>query len=174
MTLSQTAENIRAIILDIDGVLTDGRVGYSDSEHEIKFFDVKDGHGIKLLIRAGLRVGLFSGRTSNANERRAAELGIHFMYQNEKNKREAFDRLLREQDLNAEQCLYVGDDLVDIPVIKRAGIGVAVGDAVAEVQHAADWVTQAPGGRGAVREVAERVLKLQGKWDGLLERYLGN
>ncbi len=173
MTSEQTAQQIKAVILDIDGVLTDGRVGYSETEHEIKFFDVKDGHGIKLLIRAGLRVGLFSGRESKANRRRAEELGIHFIYQNEKNKREAFARLLNDQDLNAEECLYMGDDLVDIPVLRRAGMGVAVGDATADTKQAADWVTQANGGHGAVREVAEWLLKAQGKWDGLIQRYVG-
>ncbi|MFO7821292.1 MAG: HAD-IIIA family hydrolase [Lentisphaeria bacterium] len=172
MTLQEKAENIKAVILDIDGVLTDGRVGYNDTEDEIKFFDVKDGHAIKLLMRGHIKVGVLSGRISKANQTRAAELGLHFMYENEKNKREAFNRVLCEQKLTPEECLYIGDDLVDLPVLRRAGIGVAVGDAVPEIRDYVDWITQAPGGRGAIRETAVWLLKMQGKWNDLIERYM--
>ena len=162
--------SIRAVVLDVDGVLTDGRIGYGGDD-EIKFFDVKDGHAIKLLLRAGIKVGLLSGRASAANRRRAQELGLSFVYEGEKDKRAAFGRLLTQQTLTAEQVLYMGDDLVDIPVLRAAGVGVAVADAGPEVQRGADWVTAAPGGHGAVREAAVWLLKEQGKWDELIARY---
>ncbi len=171
--MSTTDPNkITAVILDIDGVLTDGRVGYGATADEIKFFDVKDGHGLKLLSRAGIKVGILSGRSSQANLTRARELGVDFLYQGEKDKREAFGRLLQEQNLTAEECLYMGDDLVDIPCMRRAGISVAVGDAVQEAHQVADWSTCKAGGRGAVREMAEWLLKQQGHWDRLVARYL--
>jgi len=171
MSLEAKAAKIRAVILDVDGVLTDGRIGYAGDD-EVKFFDVKDGHGIKLLRRAGLRVGMFSGRGSDANLRRARELSLDFVYQNEKDKRAAFERLLAEQELEADECLYIGDDVVDIPCMRRAGIGVAVADAVPEVKEAADRTTDNRGGRGAVREVAMWLLRLQNKYDTLMARYL--
>ena len=173
MSLSEKAKNIRAVVLDVDGVLTDGRVGYGGAgDDEIKFFDAKDEHGIKLLLRAGIQVGLFSGRTSAANRKYATELRLSFVYENQKNKREAFETLLQEQNLTAAQCLYVGDDLVDLPVLRRAGVGVAVADAIAEAKSTADWVTVAAGGLGAVREVAEWLLKEQGKWQEQIARYM--
>ena len=172
MDLSAKARAIKAVILDVDGVLTDGRIGYGADSEAVKFFNARDGHGIKLLGRAGLLVGILSGRTDAANGRRANELSLDFVYEGEKNKREAFDRLLREHSLAAEECLYVGDDVVDIPVMRRCGLGVAVADAAPEVLEAADRVTALPGGHGAVREVARWLLVEQGKWAGLMSRYL--
>ena len=129
---------IRAIILDVDGVLTDGRIGYGGgSPDEIKFFDVKDGHGIKLALRAGLQVGILSGRTSAANRRRAEELGLSFLVEGAKDKAAAFETLLQQQQLAAHECLYVGDDLIDLPVMRRVAISVAVADAAPELlEHA--------------------------------------
>lgn len=172
MNASDKANGIRAVVLDVDGVLTDGRTGYMGNSDELKFFDVKDGHGIKLMLRAGLRVGLLSGRSSDANRRRASELSLSFVYQGEKRKAEAFERLLTEQELRAEQVLYVGDDLVDAPCMRRAGLAVAVADAVPEVCAVADWRTKRCGGFGAVREVAEWLLRSQGKWQAVVARYL--
>lgn len=168
------ARQIRAVILDVDGVLTDGRIGYGPDAGEIKFFDVRDGHAIKLLLRAGLRVGLLSGRASAANRQRAAELGLSFVYEGEKDKAAAFARLLREQGLAAAECLYMGDDLVDLPVMRRAGLAVAVADAVPEVRTAAAWTTAAPGGRGAVREMAVWLLRQQDAWDRVTARYFAD
>ncbi len=163
---------IECVILDVDGVMTDGRVGYAaNQEDEIKFFDVKDGHAIKLLARAGLRVGILTGRTSRANRIRARELDLAFVYEGEKNKLAAFERLLREQQLTAEQCLYIGDDLVDLPVMRRCRLAVAVADAVDEVLQVADYVTKAGGGRGAIREVAVELLKQRGAWKKVTGRY---
>lgn len=171
-SLGEKARQIRLVLLDVDGVLTDGRIGYFGETGEIKFFNVKDGHALKLLRRAGLRVGIFSGRASAANRRRAVELGMEIVRENVKDKRAAFPILLKEHGWTPEECLYVGDDMVDIPVLKAAGIGVAVADAPPEVRAAADWCTQAAGGAGAVREVAVWLLKEQNMWRKVMERYL--
>ena len=171
MTLSAKARRIKAVILDVDGVLTDGRFGYGDGDGEIKFFHARDGHALKLLQRAGIRTGILSGRSSQANTRRALELSMDFVYQGEKDKREAFGRLLTAADLASDEVLYVGDDLVDVPVIRRAGVGVAVADAVPEVKETADWTTTERGGHGAVREVAVWLLKEKGLWESVYARY---
>lgn len=171
MNIDDKARAIRVVILDVDGVLTDGRIGYDGSGQEIKFFDVKDGHVIKLLRRAGFVVGILSGRSSKANQIRARELDLDFLMQNEKIKLDAFERLIRELGVAPEECLYIGDDLVDIPVFRVCGLGVAVGDAVDEAKAAADIVTQATGGRGAVREIGVWLLKIQDKWNSVTARY---
>ncbi len=163
---------IKLVVLDVDGVLTDGRIGYGGgAAEEIKFFDVQDGLGIKLLQAAGLKVGILSGRTSQANRRRAEELGVDFLCEGEKEKGAAFARLLQQQRVEACQCMCMGDDLVDLPVLRRAGLAVAVANAVDEVKQMADWVCERSGGRGAVREAAMRLLKSQGKWRELVARY---
>ncbi|MDT8390219.1 MAG: HAD-IIIA family hydrolase [Lentisphaeria bacterium] len=163
---------IKAVILDIDGVLTDGRVGYGcGSDDEIKFFDVQDGLGIRLLIESGVLVGVLSGRRSKANRRRAEELRLSFMVEGARDKRDGFARLLQQQGLEACQCLYVGDDLIDLPVMGQVGVAVAVGNAVDEVKAAAHWVCEKTGGRGAVREVAERLLKASGQWQSVVSGY---
>ena len=162
--------NVRAVVLDIDGVLTDGRVGY-DGERKIKFFNYRDGHWIKLALRAGLLVGALSGATSPANAQRAGELGFSFLYEGVKDKLEGFENLLAEWKLAPEECLYMGDDLVDMPPMRRAGVAVAVRDAVWELDEVADWRTETPGGHGAVCEVIRELLTAQGKLDALLERY---
>ncbi len=170
MISQNNIDDITTIILDVDGVLTDGRVGYGD-EDEIKFFNVRDGHGIKLAMRAGLQVGLLSGRSAAANRRRAEELGMNFVYENCKNKLQTFEKLLQEHSLRAEQCLYIGDDIVDGPVMKRCGIGITVADAPDYMDEFSDMRTRLPGGRGAVREVLDWLLQKQSKWDALMERY---
>ncbi len=171
MNSSENAKLIKAIVLDVDGVMTDGRLGYTGRD-VIKFFDIKDGHAVKLAMRAGLKVGILSGRSDDANQQRADELALNFRYQGEKDKNAAFTRLLDEQGLRAEECLYIGDDLVDIPVIRRAGIGVCVSNAHDEVKKYADWETELCGGRGAVCEVIVRLLKERDDWQSIMERYL--
>jgi len=171
MSLAARAKRIRAVVLDIDGVLTDGRVGYGPVPGEIKFFDVRDGHAIKLLLRSGLRVGVLSGRASEANRQRAAELGLSFVFEGEKDKAAGFARLLEQEHLAPEECLVVGDDVMDIPVMRQGGVAVAVADAVPEAAAVADWQTRAGGGRGAVREVAVWLLKIQGNWETVMARY---
>ena len=170
MISSETFKRIRAVVLDVDGVLTDGRAGYGAAEG-IKFFNMRDGHWMKLAMRAGLKVGLLSGRGSEANRKRAAELGLSFIYENCKDKLEGFERLLAEHGLRPEECLYIGDDVIDLPVLRRAGVAVAVADAVPELDEAADFRTQLPGGHGAVYEAIRRLLIEQEKLDSVMERY---
>lgn len=170
MISSEAFKQIKAIVLDIDGVLTDGSVGYGAAE-EIKFFNVRDGHWMKLAIRAGLKVGLLSGRSSEANRKRAAELGLSFIYENCKDKLAAFEQLLVEHVLRPEECLYIGDDVIDMPVLSRVGVAVAVADAVLELDEVVHFRTQLPGGHGAVYEAIRRLLIEQGKLDLVMERY---
>lgn len=171
MTLSERAKRIRAVALDIDGVLTDGRIGYGSGAGEIKFFDVKDGLGIKLLQRAGIKVGVLSGRSSQANRTRIAELGLDFAIEGSHDKGSALEELAAQLGGETSEILFVGDDLVDLPAMRRAGVAVAVGDATAEARQAADLTTQRPGGRGAVREAAEWLLREQGRWDDIVTHY---
>lgn len=161
---------IKAVILDIDGVLTDGRVGYGAGE-EIKFFHVRDGHAIKLAQRGGLIVGAISGRSAKANQRRAEELAFDFLFEGRADKRTAFDEVLTRFRLRPEECLYIGDDQIDIPVMRMAGIAATVADAPAEMDGFCDWRSVLPGGHGAVREIIERLLKEQGKWESLCGKY---
>lgn len=172
MRQPENLHKIKVIVLDVDGVLTDGRIGYHADGHEIKFFHVRDGHGLKLAMRAGLKVGILSGRRSAANETRAGELGLNFIYQGCKDKRTAFETMLADQHVTAEEVMYVGDDLVDMPPMRMAGFAVAVADAVPELDAVAHYRTALPGGQGAVREAVEYLLKGQDKWDSVLERYL--
>ena len=161
---------IRVVVLDIDGVLTDGRVGY-DGERKIKFFNYRDGHWMKLAIRAGIRVGLLSGARSPANAQRAEELGLSFLREGIKDKLAGFEELLAELEIDPAECLYMGDDVVDMPPMRRAGVAVAVRDAVPELDEVADWRTETPGGHGAVREVVRELLAAQNKLDAVLEVY---
>lgn len=170
MTLHDKAQRIKALVLDIDGVLTDGRITYL-GEDEAKSFHVRDGHGLKLARRAGLRVGALSGRSCAANRRRAAELEFDFLYEGKKDKRAAFAELLVEQGLQAEECLAVGDDVVDLPMLRAAGVAVAVADASADLDAVCDFRTTLPGGHGAVREIVEWLLKETGRWAELVQRY---
>ena len=162
--------DIRAIILDIDGVLTDGRVGY-DGVNKVKFFNYRDGHWIKLALRAGLIVGALSGAQSPANRQRTDELGFTFCREGVKDKLEGFEKILAEWKLAPHECMYIGDDVVDMPPMRRAGVAVAVADAVPELDEVADWRTRLGGGQGAVREAIRELLIAQGKLDRLLERY---
>jgi 3-deoxy-D-manno-octulosonate 8-phosphate phosphatase (KDO 8-P phosphatase) len=172
MISQKKINKIKAIILDIDGVLTDGKIGYSRDSEEIKFFHVRDGSAIKMALRADLLVGVLSGRSSEANRHRAKELGLSFIYEGEKNKRETFERLITEKNLKYEECLFMGDDLIDIPPLMKSGIAVITGDAPEELNGFCDFRTKAFGGKGAVREVIVWLLKGQKKWDNLLERYV--
>ena len=170
MIPSEKLADIRAVVLDIDGVLTDGRVGY-DGVGKVKFFNYRDGHWIKLALRAGLIVGALSGAQSPANRQRADELGLSFCYEGIKDKLEGFERMLAEWKLAPGECLYMGDDVIDMPPMRRAGVAVAVRDAVPELDEVADWRTTAPGGHGAVCEVIRELLAAQDKLDAALERY---
>jgi len=171
MTTSPRIERLRAVLLDIDGVLTDGRIGYAAEPHEVKFFDVRDGLAVKLLQAAGLKVAVLSGRASPANRRRAEELGLDAVVEGEVNKLAGLGRILMQLGVTAEECAYVGDDLVDVPVMRRVGLAVAVADAAAEVRTVAHLVTTRPGGHGAVREFAEWLLRQNGHWQEVTRRY---
>lgn len=163
---------IELLVLDVDGVLTDGRLVIHDDGSESKEFNTLDGHGIRMWQRAGLKVALLSGRHCGATQRRAEGLEIAYVLQDCHLKRPALEQLLAEVELKAENVAYVGDDLPDVPAMRIVGFAVAVANAVDEVKAHADYVTTRPGGSGAVREVIEHILKGSGRWQPLLERYL--
>ena len=165
---------IKLLILDVDGVLTDGKIIYNDRGEEIKAFNVRDGHGLKLLMRAGIGIALITGRKSKVVLHRARDLGIKNVYQRVTNKIEVYEKILKAKKLKDENVGFVGDDLVDIPVLKRVGFSAAVGDAIPEVREVADYVASKKGGEGAVREICELLLKVQNKWEEITERYQKN
>jgi len=167
-------QNIKLLLLDVDGVLTDGKIVYTDSGEQIKAFDVKDGHGLKLLMRSGAKVVLITGRESKVVLHRARDLGIQEVYQKITNKIEIYEKILKEKNLENIQVGFVGDDLIDIPVLRRVGFSAAVEDAIPEVKEIVDYVTHKKGGEGAVREVCELLLKSQNRWEELTERYYKN
>jgi 3-deoxy-D-manno-octulosonate 8-phosphate phosphatase (KDO 8-P phosphatase) len=171
-SIERRASRIKLLLMDCDGVLTDGRLWLTDDGDEQKTFNTKDGLGLALLHRAGLRSGVISGRSSKALERRARELGVEFVRQGDPDKTEAFEEVLRLAAVDEDEVAYVGDDLTDIPLMQRAELAVAVADATQEVRSVAHYVTQAEGGRGAIREVIEIILKSQGRWNDILELYL--
>jgi len=163
---------IQLLAVDVDGVLTDGTIIVHADGTESKFFNVQDGHAIRMWQRAGLKVALLSGRTSPPTEHRAAHFHIEYVLQQCHRKLPALQKLLDELGLSAHQVAYIGDDLPDLPVIRYVGFGVAVANAVDEVKQYADYVTTRPGGSGAVREVVEYILKDTGRWAELMERYV--
>lgn len=165
------ARNVRLVILDVDGVLTDGRILYGIGGMELKAFDVQDGHGVKLFHRMGLRTAILTGRTSDIVTRRAEELGIADVVQGSHDKLAAYRELLARHGLADAQAACVGDDVTDLPLLARVGLAVAVPGAVPEARAAAHYVTRRRGGRGAVREVLDLILKAQGLWDQVLARY---
>ncbi len=171
LSVMQRAARVELLILDIDGVLTDGRVIYDAEGRELKVFDIKDGHGIKLLMRAGVEVALLSGRASKANQVRAAELGITRFHEGVKVKLPVFQELVSALGLRAEQAAFMGDDLIDLPPMRAAGLALAPADCVPEVGQAAHWVAGRPGGRGAVRQACELILRARGAWQEVTARY---
>jgi 3-deoxy-D-manno-octulosonate 8-phosphate phosphatase (KDO 8-P phosphatase) len=168
----ERARRVKLLLLDCDGVLTDGRIIMLPAGDETKVFDVKDGHAIVMLHRTGIKSGIISGRQSSIVRARAKELGIAHVHEMAWVKTEAYEKILAEENLTNEAVCYVGDDVVDIPLLRRAGLAVAVADAVAEVKQFAHLVTTRAGGRGAVREVIELILEAQGKWQEAMARYI--
>jgi 3-deoxy-D-manno-octulosonate 8-phosphate phosphatase (KDO 8-P phosphatase) len=168
LSLQQRFARIELLVADVDGVLTEGGIVYGESGGqvalEVKTFHVRDGSGLKLWHRAGKRSAVITGRTSDLVQLRAGELGVGWVFQGAANKREPFARLLIEAGLAAEAACYIGDDLPDVEPMKQSGLAVAVADACPEARAAAHYITRAPGGRGAVRETIERILRCQGAW----------
>lgn len=170
--LASRIAGIELLLLDVDGVLTDGSIVYADHGVEVKTFHVRDGSGLKVWHLAGKRTAIVTGRTSRLVEIRAQELGIGLVIQGAADKRSALERVLAECQVRPEQVCAVGDDLPDVPVLRRCGLAVAVADGCPEARAAAHYVTRTPGGRGAVREVIELLLRGQGRWAEVIEPLL--
>ncbi len=165
------AANVKLLLLDVDGVLTDGTIVYTHSGTEMKGFSTKDGFGIRILQESGVAVGVITARSSEAVRRRAEDLKLAHVYQGIRNKIEVFEEILAKEQLTPAQVAYMGDDWLDLPLLIRVGLAVAPADAVAEVQAAAHYVTSLSGGHGAVREVCHLLIAAQGKERDLLEKY---
>lgn len=165
-------EDLKLLVLDVDGVMTDGSIYISDSGEELKAFNSKDGHGIKLLMRAGLDVAIITGRVSKALEHRVRDLGIKYVVQNCKDKRAALMDLAEELGLPTNQMAFMGDDVVDLPAMRLCGLSFAPADALPMVKREATIVTERDGGRGCVREAVEEILRRVGKFDEVMARYV--
>jgi 3-deoxy-D-manno-octulosonate 8-phosphate phosphatase (KDO 8-P phosphatase) len=169
--VNEKLKKIKMLILDVDGVLTDGFVIIDDNGHESKHFNVRDGHGLKMIQRCGIKVVLLTGRQSEVVKHRARDLGIKEIHQKVFNKKEVFAKILKKNKLTADQVAFVGDDIVDIPVLKAVGFSAAVADALDVVKKSVDYIAKEKGGRGAVREISDMLLKAQGKWPEIAARY---
>lgn len=161
---------ISLLLLDVDGVLTSGQVIYDDAGQETKVFNVRDGLGLRMIMEAGLTVGIITGRRSLALVHRCENLGIALLKDGVRDKAAALQQVLKETGVSADNTAYVGDDLPDLPILRRVGVPIAVGDAHPMVKEVAVWTTRASGGNGAVREICERILKARGEWEPLLDR----
>ena len=170
--IERRASRVKLLLMDCDGVLTDGRITLVSDTDEQKSFHTRDGHGLVLLHRAGLRSGIISGNSSSAVERRARDLGMAFVRQGTHNKIVQFDEVLADAQMEDVETAFIGDDVTDIPLMQRAGLAVAVADATEETRAVAHYITKLPGGFGAVREVTELILKAQGRWAELMSRYI--
>lgn len=168
MSVRSKAARVKLLLFDVDGVLTDGSVTIHADGTESKTFGIRDGIGIVWAERAGLKVGLLSARTSATTPHRAAQLGITIVQQGVSNKLDGYKRIIAAEQVNDDEVAYMGDDIVDLAVLGRVGLSAAPSDAVAEVRARVDWVSRAPGGRGAVRELVELVLKAKRRWSGIV------
>lgn len=166
------AARVRLMIFDVDGILTDGSLHYGPNGEAIKTFNVLDGHGIKLLQQSGVATAIISARKSDIVARRAADLGIRHLHQGVHDKRAAFELLLAETNIAAADCGFVGDDVIDLPILLRAGFAASVPNAHPEVRARVQYVTQAAGGRGAARELCDFILRAQGNYEAALAPYL--
>ncbi len=174
MALKKKAARIELLVLDVDGVLTDGRLYFTEQGEEFKAFDTQDGHGIKMWRQVGGRVAIITGRQSQLVQHRARNLGIDTVMQGREDKGQALQELVKDYKLALENVAYVGDDLPDLAAMRLAGLGIAVANAHPWVREHADMVTTSWGGRGAVREVCDFLLDTQGKLDALQAHYLGS
>lgn len=164
-------KKIRLLILDIDAVLTDGRIVYDGRGNELKFFDVQDGFGLVLLKRVGIDTIIITAKRSKAVSRRARDFKTKAIYQNCFDKLKVFKEILKKFKYQPEEICFMGDDLIDIPVLKRVGFAVSVPNAVSETKEIVHYITKRHGGRGAVREICDLIIKTQGKWDETISRY---
>jgi 3-deoxy-D-manno-octulosonate 8-phosphate phosphatase (KDO 8-P phosphatase) len=167
------AQRIRLLLFDVDGVLTDGAILLHPDGQEAKRFDIRDGTGIVWAQRAGLLTGVLSARASAATLQRTSQLGMPIVYQGVLNKLEAFEEILSQQGVDAAAVAYMGDDLLDLPVLRRVGLSAAPADAVEEVRQRVDFVSSAKGGAGAARDLIEAVLRAQGRWQTIVDSYAG-
>lgn len=165
-------KQLKLLILDVDGVLTDGRLFFDQQGNEYKCFHARDGHGLKLLKQTGVEIAVISGRSSATVALRMKNLGIEHVYQGHENKRMAFQEILQNLQLSPNQVAHVGDDLLDLPIMTQVGFAIAVQDANFAVKQYADWSTQTLGGQGAVREVCDLIMQVQGSFDKVLQGYL--
>ncbi|AMX02031.1 KdsC family phosphatase [Microbulbifer thermotolerans] len=171
--LTQALKKVRWLVLDVDGVLTDGKLSFDSSGNELKSFNTLDGHGIKMLQKSGVRVAIITGRRSTVVERRAHELGIEKLIQGREDKFSALQELFTDEPCCLENIAYMGDDYPDLLVMTRIGCPISVPNAAPPVRERALWITQARGGEGAVREVCDRIMQAQGTFDAALAPYLG-
>lgn len=170
--LESQLKKIRLLLLDVDGVLTDGSITYTDTGEQIKSFNAKDGLGLRLLMDAGVEVGIVTGRTSGALGHRCRNLGIDLLFDGIKDKAQAFDAIVEKTGCSPHEIAFMGDDLIDLPAMTRAGICFTVADAPMEVKQAAHLVSDLPGGRGAVRQICEIILKARGDWDNIIAGFM--
>ena len=171
-SVEERASRVKLLLMDCDGVLTDGRIWILENGEDQKAFNTRDGLGLDLFHRAGLRSGIISGRQSSAVQRRSESLGISFVRQGCENKLGAFEEILSEAGVDQSEVAFIGDDLNDVPLMRRSELAVAVADAVSETKEFAHFVTKASGGDGAVRETVEIILKAQNRWSDLVRAYL--
>ncbi|MDF0606101.1 HAD family hydrolase [Neisseriaceae bacterium TC5R-5] len=170
--LTTQASKIKLFIMDVDGVLTDGRIYYNPQGEESKSFNVQDGLGLRLLQSTGIKLAIISGRADRCVEHRAQALKIDYYYGGVHDKKIALTELLSRTGLHSEQCAFIGDDLIDLPILTRVGLAVAVPEAPALVRERCHHITSRSGGQGAVRELAELIMRAQGTFDAILSRYL--
>ncbi|MFA5388652.1 MAG: HAD-IIIA family hydrolase [Candidatus Omnitrophota bacterium] len=171
--IEEKAKKIKLLILDVDGVLTDGRIVYDNFNNEMKFFNVHDGFGMALLYRAGIKSAIITARGSGAVKRRAKDMHVAKVYSGHK-KLEIYESAIKKFMMKDDEVCFMGDDLIDLPVLKRVGLSIAPPEAAEEVKRACHYITKKGGGKGAVREVAEIILKSQGLWDKAIKEYTGD
>ena len=168
----QKAAQIKLAVFDVDGVLTDGRLILGESGDEYKAFHVRDGHGLVMLLETGCKIAVITARSSKIVSERMASLGIEYVYQGQKDKGAKLASLIDELSFTKEQVAYVGDDVIDLPAMTKVGLPIAVADAHSEVKKYAEWITENPGGKGAVREICELIMHAQGKLEDRIKAYL--
>ncbi|MEI6608463.1 MAG: HAD-IIIA family hydrolase [Deltaproteobacteria bacterium] len=169
--LKDKLKKIKMLMLDVDGVMTDGRIIMDDEGRQLKNFNVRDGHGLKIVQRYGIEIVILTGRKSEVVNQRAKDLEIKEVYQGALNKKEVFQKILLKHNISASSVAFMGDDIIDIPVLREVGFSAAVADAVDVVKKNVDYVTKNKGGHGAVRELCEIILQNQGKWPEIAEKY---